>query len=106
MLKYSLKRILLALITAFIILTLTFFLVKSLPFQGVVSPDVNTRWGYYINQEDLGYVIHFDTDQGKKSGDLLESFLNYGGEIIKSKKIINSAPKTIPIVAGINLKNP
>ena len=80
MLKYSLKRILLALITAFIILTLTFFLVKSLPFQGVVSPDVNTRWGYYINQEDRGYVIHFDTDQGKKYGDLLESFLNYGGE--------------------------
>ncbi len=80
MLKYSLKRILLAFITAFIILTLTFFLVKSLPFPGVVSPDENIRWAYYMSQEDLGYVVHFDADQGSKYGDLLEKFLDYGGE--------------------------
>lgn len=58
MLKYSIKRIILALITAFIILTLTFFLVKSLPPRGIVSPDDNVRLAFYFNEENLGYVIH------------------------------------------------
>lgn len=57
MLKYSIKRIVLALVTAFIILTLTFFLVKSLPPRGVVTTDVNVRWAFYENQINLGYVL-------------------------------------------------
>ena len=59
MLKYSLKRVILALITAFIILTLTFFLVKSLPQSRVISPDENVRYAFYMNQYDLGYVTYF-----------------------------------------------
>lgn len=59
MLKYSLKRVILVLITAFIILTLTFFLVKSLPQSRVISPDENVRWAFYMNQYDLGYVTYF-----------------------------------------------
>ncbi len=79
MLKYSIKRILLALITAFIILTLTFFLVKSLPPRGVVSPDANVRWAFYVNEENLGYVIHTEV-QTDAYGQLLEGFENIGGK--------------------------
>lgn len=57
MLKYSIKRIILAFVTAFIILTLTFFLVKSLPPRGVVSTDINVRYAFYMTQIDLGYVV-------------------------------------------------
>ena len=57
MLKYSIKRIILAFVTAFIILTLTFFLVKSLPPTGVVSSDKNVIYAFYIDQVNLGYVV-------------------------------------------------
>ena len=59
MLKYSLKRVLLAFITAFIILTLTFFLVKSLPAVKVFSPQENVRHAFYMDQYHLGYVTYF-----------------------------------------------
>ena len=59
MLKYSLKRVLLAFITAFIILTLTFFLVKSLPPVKIFSPQENTRYAFYMDQYRLGYVTYF-----------------------------------------------
>ena len=59
MLKYSIKRVILAFVTAFIILTLTFFLVKSLPETKVISPDENVRYAYYLRQYDLGYVTYF-----------------------------------------------
>lgn len=56
MLKYSIKRIILAFVTAFIILTLTFFLVKSLPVSAPVSPNANTIIAYFDDQIRLGYV--------------------------------------------------
>ena len=57
MLKYSIKRIILAFVTAFILLTLTFFLMKSLPPLGVVSPNENTRLAFYVDQVRLGYFV-------------------------------------------------
>ena len=57
MLKYSLKRILLAFITAFIIITLTFFLVKSLPGAKIFAPQEHTRLAFYLEQVDKGYVM-------------------------------------------------
>jgi len=63
MLKYSIKRVILALVTAFIILTLTFFLIKSLPVEKCISPDQNVIYGFYENQINLGYVIGFTTPQ-------------------------------------------
>lgn len=85
MLKYSIKRILLAVITAFIILTLTFFLVKTLPPRGVVSPDDNVRWAFYVNEENLGYVLHtsVETDQ---YGKLLEKFTINGEDYFYYQK--------------------
>ena len=78
MVKYSIKRIVLALITAFIILTLTFFLVKSLPPRGVFSPDENVRYAFYVDQVDLGYCLGL-THEDPSLGTYLESF-TIGGE--------------------------
>lgn len=78
MLKYSIKRIILALVTAFIILTLTFFLVKSLPPRGVFSPDENVRYAFYVDQVDLGYCIDLP-NENPSLGNYLESF-TIGGE--------------------------
>jgi len=62
MLKYSIKRIILALITAFIILTLTFFLVKSLGIKDTTfggKPQV--RYAFFMKQVNLGYCLVFNT---------------------------------------------
>ena len=78
MLKYSIKRILLAFLTAFIILTLTFFLIKSLPPRTVISPDEHVRYAFYSEQVDLGYftVVHeLRPDLGAKP---IESFVRDG----------------------------
>jgi oligopeptide transport system permease protein len=72
MLKYSLKRVALALVTAFIILTLTFFLVKSLPPTKVISPDENVRYAFYIDQVNLGYVLE-RTELDPSLGDYLDA---------------------------------
>ncbi|MCQ2086886.1 MAG: ABC transporter permease [Bacilli bacterium] len=77
MLKYSIKRILLALMTAFIILTLTFFLVKSLPFKGIVSPQEHVRWAFYLDQVNKGYVIRTEVES-PQYGSLLEKFVMDG----------------------------
>lgn len=73
MLKYSIKRIILAFITAFIILTLTFFLVKLRPSAGIISPDVNVRYAFYLDQCKKGYMIDKDTIVSGY-GDFLECF--------------------------------
>ena len=78
MVKYSIKRIILALVTAFIILTLTFFLVKSLPPRGVFSPDENVRYAFYVDQVHLGYCIDLP-EENPSLGTYLESF-TFGGQ--------------------------
>ena len=52
--KYVLKRVLLALLTTFIILSLTFILIKLLPFEFVGKPE--QRIAYYEEQVRLGYM--------------------------------------------------
>ena len=53
--KYVLKRIGLALITAFIILSISFLLIKLLPFSKPLGND-DTRYAYYLTQQNLGFV--------------------------------------------------
>ena len=53
--KYVLKRIGLALVTTFIILSLTFILVKLLPFNRPIGTD-QIQVAYYEKQVALGYV--------------------------------------------------
>lgn len=54
--KYSIQRIVLLLITTFIILTLTFFLIKLLP-DGNMSTSEIGQFTFCQNQVDLGYYI-------------------------------------------------
>ena len=61
MLKYSIKRIILALITAFIISSLTFILVKSLGIADTTfGAKENVKHAFYLRQLNLGYVVVFD----------------------------------------------
>jgi len=58
MFKYVCKRIVLAFITCFIILSLTFILMKLLPFSKPIGNDA-TKYSYYLTQYNLGYVVDF-----------------------------------------------
>jgi len=62
MVKYTIKRLILALFTAFIIVSLTFFLVKMLDFPKPIGQDP-TKFAYYANQNILGFVMDFATAQ-------------------------------------------
>ncbi|MBO6280216.1 MAG: ABC transporter permease [Bacilli bacterium] len=74
MLKYSIKRIILALITAFIILSLTFILVKSLGIADTTfGAKENVKHAFYLQQLELGYVVCFDHPV-EGYGDLLAHF--------------------------------
>lgn len=56
--KYSIKRIVLLLVTAFIILTITFFLVKMLPDPPISGNEVS-QYSFCLDQVSLGY--YFDS---------------------------------------------
>lgn len=58
MIKYVFKRMGLALITAFIILSLTFILIKLLPITKVVGQEAQL-FAYWQEQVRLGYVVAF-----------------------------------------------
>lgn len=57
MFRYVVKRILLAFVTAAIILTLTFFLMKMQPFPLVLATTDAQRFAYYDHQVLLGYLV-------------------------------------------------
>lgn len=56
LLKYTLQRIALLIVTTFIILTLTFFLVKMLP-DATMPTDKNQALAFCFDQERMGYYI-------------------------------------------------
>ncbi|MCH3966665.1 MAG: hypothetical protein LKE52_03475 [Bacilli bacterium] len=56
MAKYVIKRILLAFVTLFIILSLTFILMKLLPFTKPLGT-TSAQMAYYGKQVSLGYVL-------------------------------------------------
>lgn len=60
--KYSLQRIFLLIITTFIILTLTFFLVKALP-DAAMSGNQVAQYAFCNNQVELGYYLRFTSEQ-------------------------------------------
>lgn len=59
MLKYSIKRIILAFVTAFIILSLTFILVHTLPMV-VEGSSLASKFAFFEKQLNLGYVVRFE----------------------------------------------
>lgn len=77
MTKYVIKRLILAFITAFIILSLTFILMKLLPFQKPIG-NKEAMYSYYQQQVNLGFCLDFKraTDG---IGDLLWSYTDSTG---------------------------
>lgn len=67
--KYVLKRIGLAFLTTFIILSLTFILIKLLPFQRPIGGDAQ-QIAYFDKQYNLGYVYRFEKEMSQY-GELL-----------------------------------
>ena len=76
--KYIIKRLILAFFTAFIVLSLTFFLVKSIPFS---KPGgfPNEQYSYYMSQVHQGYVMQF-IEPKSGYGELLFSYLDQSGK--------------------------
>ncbi len=62
MVKYVIKRIVLALITAFIILSLTFILIELLPFPKESGAD-DKVFPYYEHQVSLGFLVSYSSPQ-------------------------------------------
>ena len=59
--KYVLKRVILAFITAFIILSLTFILMKLLPFTKPLGT-YEEQFSYYMQEYLLGYLYNFNQE--------------------------------------------
>ena len=76
--KYVLKRFILTFFTLFIILSITFILLKLLPFQRPIGGD-SVQVPYYDRQFNLGYVYRLDAPTDKY-GELL-----YKSPTIKGK---------------------
>ena len=64
MVKYVLKRIGLAFITAFVIISLTFILIKLLPFEPPIGQE-SALFTFYEKQVALGYMQKFSRPQSK-----------------------------------------
>ena len=60
--KYVLKRIGLALVTCFIILSVTFLLMKLLPFQEPIGQAID-KFRYYNDQFTQGFVLRFEEEK-------------------------------------------
>lgn len=67
--NYVIKRLILAFVTAFTILSATFILVKLLPFDRPIGGDT-VQIAYYDKQVNLGYVYRFGMEQ-TEFGELL-----------------------------------
>ncbi len=76
MIKYTIKRLILAFFTAFIILSLTFILMKLLPFQRPIGTK-QIMFNYYMTQVHDGFVVYF-TEEKSGYGELLWSYLPAG----------------------------
>ena len=78
MIKYTIKRLILAFFTAFIILSLTFILMKLLPFQKPLGT-AQVQYGYYMSQVADGFVVRF-TSEKAGYGELLWSYKPSGNK--------------------------
>ena len=72
MIKYTIKRLILALITTFIILSLTFILMKLLPFPKPIGTE-GEMFSYYMKEVFRGYVLDMK-EPTKGLGDALWSY--------------------------------
>jgi len=77
MVKYVIQRVTLAFFTTFIILSITFILIKLLPFERPIGDD-RQQTTYFDRQYNLGYVYRFDVPTDKYGELLYKSPANKG----------------------------
>ena len=77
MTKYVIKRILLAFLTMFIILSLTFILIKLLPYERPFGDDP-TKYTYYMREVNLGYLVDL-SQESNNYGELLWKYRDAAG---------------------------
>ena len=75
--KYVLKRIVLAFMTTFIILSLTFILIKLLPFERPIG-GATQQIAYFDKQYNLGYVYRFENERVEYGEYLYKSPTEHG----------------------------
>ena len=78
MVRYTIRRILLAIATAAIVLTLTYFLMKLLPFQTPVMSTIEQKFAFFQYQVGLGYVVDL-AEKDPSMGKLLFSYTDTNG---------------------------
>lgn len=74
--KYILYRLYLALISAFLILSLVFILIKFLPYQRPIG-EASEQFSFYMNEVQNGYVVRY-TEPNEKLGMLLLTYESAG----------------------------
>lgn len=79
MFKYILKRTVLAFLTAFLIISITFLLLKTLPFTKPEG-DNSVKYTYYQDQVQSGFVIDF-AEEEPSYGELLWSYKDGTGKM-------------------------
>ena len=62
MVKYTIQRLILAVVTTFIILTVTFFLMKQLPFYPAAGTN-EAKYAFFSDQVLIGNVLEFSTER-------------------------------------------
>ena len=68
--KYVLKRMCLALMTSFIILSLSYLLIKCLPFERAIGM-ADDQYAYYETQVRDGFVVRFDVSDSRKQNNCI-----------------------------------
>ena len=74
MVKYTIERLLLAVLTTVIILTLTFFLMKQLPFYPAAGTN-EAKLAFFVHEAGVGNVLEFHLPQ-TKYGDPLWTYVD------------------------------
>ncbi|MCQ2771927.1 MAG: ABC transporter permease [Bacilli bacterium] len=77
MVRYTIKRLILAVVTTFIILSLTFILMRLLPFQKPIGTN-DAQYSYYMTQVHQGFVVDFAVEN-KSYGELLWKYIDSMG---------------------------
>lgn len=75
--KYAMKRIALAILTTFLILSLTFILIKLLPYERIIGGDAQ-QISYFDRQYNLGYVYRSEKEMTRYGEPLYQSPMDHG----------------------------
>ena len=79
--KYVLKRIGLAIMTSFIILSLSYLLIKCLPFERPVGM-IQDQYAYFEKQTNDGFVLRFDYENAEYGNFLFKYTLPTSGKTV------------------------